>query len=239
MDIHSIPFMLTHIDPHSVFVIIPAYNEHSMLGTVIREILDFKYQVVVVDDGSEPSLHSIVKGLPVYLLRHRVNLGQGASLQTGIEFALQHNAEFLVTFDGDGQHKVQDVPRLLEKLITGKADIVIGSRFISGAETNIKTGRRWLLSIARYLNFIFTGVMLTDAHNGLRSFTREAASKLKFDENRMAHATEILALINKNKMRYSEEPVSIQYSEYSRAKGQTIWDSFRIVFDLLLNKIFK
>jgi hypothetical protein len=103
----------------------------------------------------------------------------------------------------------------------------------------MSTRRKLLLQSARYLNYLFSGLLLTDAHNGLRAMTRAAASKLHIRENGMAHATEILSEIKKRKLRYEEVPVTIHYTAYSQKKGQTIWSGFRIFFDLLLNKIFK
>lgn len=224
--------------PSKIFVVIPAYNEEAVLATVVNEVLQHRYQVVVVDDGSARRLKNYLKKQPVFLLRHKVNLGQGAALQTGIEFALSKNAEIIVSFDADGQHRAEDISVLITKLMEDKLDIVIGSRFLHQQES-LPNKRKTLLKIARYVNFIFTGSLLTDAHNGLRAMTGEAAKKIRITENRMAHATEFLWLIKKNKLRYAEVPVFIHYSDYSKEKGQTVWSSFRIVIDLFLNKIFR
>ncbi len=227
------------IDPGSVFVVIPACNEHSTIRTVAEEILPYQYQLVVVDDGSVPELLPALKGLPLTFLRHRVNLGQGAALRTGIEYALSAHADYIVTFDADGQHQAADIPRLLEQLQKKNADIVSGSRFLEGSEHNMSLARMILLQAARYLNFLVTGLMLSDAHNGLRAMTRHAAEHIQIREHRMAHATEILSIIRRQKLRHAEVPVRIRYTDYSRRKGQSIWSGFRIFFDLLLNKLFK
>ena len=178
-------------------------------------------------------------GLPVYYIRHLSNLGQGAAIRTGMELALKKKAAYIVTFDADGQHEAGDIEKLLQTLLHEKADIVSGSRFMEGSSHNMATKRKLLLQIARYVNFIFTGLLLTDAHNGLRALTREAAQKIKISENGMAHATELLRQIKKRNLRYCEVPVTIHYTEYSKKKGQTLASSFRIFFDLLLNKLFK
>ena len=231
--------MSHHINPKEVFVVIPAYNENAIIQPVIQELLPFKYNIAVVDDGSSKSLFHLLNKMPVFFIRHKVNLGQGAALQTGIEFALSKQAKYIVTFDADGQHEASDIEKLLLYLINEKVDIVSGSRFLEGSSHNMSSGRKILLQIARYVNFIFTGLLLTDAHNGLRAMTREAAQKIKITENGMAHATEILNQINKRKLRYREVPVTIHYTAYSKKKGQPLAGSFRIFFDLLLNKIFK
>ena len=231
--------MSHHINPGDVFVIIPAYNENTIIRQVIQELLPYKYKVVVVDDGSIKPLSRLLNKMPVYYIRHKVNLGQGAALQTGIEFALSKQAKYIVTFDSDGQHQASDIEKLLQPILQEKMDIVSGSRFMEGSSHNMATKRKLLLQIARYVNFIFTGLLLTDAHNGLRALTREAAQKIKITENGMAHATELLRQIKKRNLRYCEVPVTIHYTEYSKKKGQTLASSFRIFFDLLLNKLFK
>lgn len=231
--------MSNHINTKDIFVIIPAYNENAIIKTVINNLLPFQYTVVVIDDGSSESLLPILQNSSVYYIRHKVNLGQGASLQTGIDFAVSKKAAYIITFDADGQHLASDIEKLLQPLINNKADIVSGSRFLEGASHNMSFMRKVLLQLARYINFFFTGLLLTDAHNGLRAMTAAAAQKIRLTENGMAHATEILHQIKKRKLRYKEIPVHIQYTEYSRKKGQTLSSGFRIFFDLLLNKIFK
>ena len=231
--------MLNHINPKKVFIIIPAYNENTVIKTVVSELIQLNYTVVVVDDGSIQSLLLVLDSLPLYFIRHKVNLGQGAALQTGIDFALNKQAGYIVTFDADGQHRANDINKLIQPLSEGKADIVSGSRFLEGSSHNMTAGRKALLQIARYINYVFTGLLLTDAHNGLRAMTNEAARKIKLQENGMAHATEIIYQIRKKKLRHQEIPVNINYTDYSKNKGQTLTSSFRIFFDLLLNKIFR
>ena len=231
--------MSHHINPKDVFVIMPAYNENLIIQPVIQELLPYQYNIVVIDDGSAKTLAPLLKKIPVYFIRHKVNLGQGAALQTGIEFALSKQAKYIIMFDADGQHQASDIEKLLLYLINEKVDIVSGSRFMKGSSHNMSSGRKLFLQIARFANFFFTGLLLTDAHNGLRAITREAAQKIKITENGMAHATEILNQISKRRLRHREVPVTIHYTEYSKKKGQTLTSSFRIFFDLLLNKIFK
>ena len=231
--------MSNRIDPKNVFVIIPAYNENTIIHSVVQELVGYNYNLVVIDDGSQPNLYPLLKKMPVYFLRHRANLGQGAALQTGIEFSLNKQADYIVTFDADGQHKAGDIEKLLEPLADNKMDIALGSRFLTEAGPDIPAKRKMLLQLARYVNYFFTGLFLTDAHNGLRAMTRFTAEKIRIHENGMAHATEILSQIRKKQLRYVEVPVNIHYTDYSRKKGQTIWSGFRIFFDLLLNKIFR
>lgn len=222
-----------------IFIIIPAYNEHTSLRTVVRQLLDWYYEVIVVDDGSEDDLQKILHDLPIYFLRHAVNLGQGAALQTGIEFALEQHADYIVTFDADGQHNASDVEKLLAPLFNHEVEMTLGSRFLPGASHNMSSSRKMLLQAGRYINYFFTGLLLSDTHNGLRAMTSSAAKKIHLKENRMAHASEILLLIKNHSISYREVPVHITYSTYSKKKGQSAFSSVRIVFDLILNKFFK
>ena len=239
MVIHFTQYMLNPINYNKIFVVIPAYNEQDKLHTVVSELLALNYSVVIVDDGSKQPLKKSLNISAAYLLTHKINLGQGAALQTGVEFACSKGAEYIVTFDADGQHRAADIDILVNKLFESGSDVALGSRFIEGSAHNMSFVRKWLIQIARFINFIFTGLLLSDAHNGLRAMTAKAAQKIKLSENRMAHATEFLSIIKSKKLKHTEVPVQITYSDYSRAKGQSAWDSFRIFFDILLNKIFK
>ncbi len=229
--------MYLPIEPSLIYVVVPVYNEGPMLQRVMQELLRKNYRLVIVDDGSYLPVADLLNALPAYVLRHKVNLGQGAALQTGLEFAVSKSAKVIVTFDGDGQHKTDDIDSLVTILLTQQLDVVMGSRFMGGSDVPVK--RRLLLQIARYINYLFTGLLLTDAHNGIRAFTAEAAKKITITENRMAHATELLWLIKKRKLRYKEAPVTIIYTPYAIQKGQKLRDAFRIFLDLFLNKLFK
>ncbi len=227
-------------DDKQLFVVVPAFNEQAMLGEVVAELRRSSYNVVVVDDGSSIPVSNIIgpsKGL--YILRHKCNLGQGASLQTGIEFALREGADYIISFDADGQHLVADIPTMLMPLQTGNYDVALGSRFIREGSHNAPAGRKKLLKTGRLVNYLFTGLFLSDAHNGFRGFTREAAQRIKIRENRMAHASEILSIIRKEKMKFLEVPVTVNYTPYSKKKGQSSLNSIRIFFDLVLHKLFE
>ncbi len=231
--------MFNHNDSKEVYVIIPAYNEHKSIGKIVDELSTKGYSVIVVDDASSPSLQPLLQNKKLLYARHKVNLGQGAALQTGINLALKRGAKIIVSFDADGQHEIQDIERLIQHLGKNRLDIVLGSRFMEQQPKHMSHSRKLVLKLARFVNFIFTGVLLTDAHNGLRVMTAAAAGRIRISENRMSHATEILSLIKKEKLHYSEQPVTVYYTDYSKSKGQSSWNSFRILFDLLLSKFFK
>lgn len=222
----------------NVFVIIPVFNEEKDKLQNLATQLSEHYQVILVDDGSiNPVQHPADSS--IHILRHEVNLGQGAALQTGLEFALQKGAAYMVTFDADGQHRKEDIPLLLEPLLNNDADITLASRFLRPGLHNASLFRQLILKTGCYINYLFSGLYLSDAHNGLRGITRWAAEKLDIKENRMAHATELLFIIRKKKLRLKEVPATIVYTDYSKRKGQSLFNSVRIFFDLVLHKLFE
>ena len=224
---------------NSIFVVIPAYNESRAIRSTVEPLIAHGYTVVVVDDHSIDQTCAVLQKLPVYYLRHPINLGQGAALQTGMDFALQQEAEFIIHFDADGQHQAEDISRLLELLQCGQADVVIGSRFLRWEDQQeVPRFRQLFLRVAVLVNWLITGIRLTDAHNGFRALTRSAAQKISLHENRFAHASEILVQIRHAKLRYVECPTKIVYTNYSKAKGQSLWNAFNIVVDLLLRRLF-
>ncbi|HEY0355922.1 MAG TPA: glycosyltransferase family 2 protein [Flavisolibacter sp.] len=225
---------------HRIYIIIPVFNENSgVVKNLLEELLLAGYSVIVIDDGSENDLLPAIKGLPVHYIRHAVNMGQGAAIQTGLDYARKLNAEIAVTFDADGQHRVADIQALIEPLTHPGIDVTLGSRFIAGSRDTIPFSRRMILQLARFVNFLFTGNLLSDAHNGLRAFNKKAIASINLQENRMAHASEILFEIREHGLVYREVPVSIHYSSYAMKKGQSGWNSIKILFDLVLHKFFK
>ncbi|MEL7339251.1 MAG: glycosyltransferase family 2 protein [Bacteroidota bacterium] len=227
------------IHPARICIIIPAYNEGRILPALLHKLLQSGYQIVVVDDGSTDDTEQLLASFPIYYLRHRVNLGQGAALETGMRFAQRLDADIFVHFDADGQHDVAEIERLAKPVSEEKADIVLGSRFLD-AETKsaVPISKRVLLKGAIWINGLFTGLWLSDAHNGFRAMNRKALEQIRLREAGMAHATEILSEIKRHGLRYQEVPVHIRYSEYAREKGQSIWNSISILTDLIVRKIF-
>lgn len=226
-------------DNRSIFVVVPAYNESPVIRQTVEKLLLKKYSVVVVDDASSDNTKKELQGLPVFYARHLSNLGQGAAVRTGIELALKKNAAYIVTFDADGQHDVDDIEKMAGCLMGNKLDIVFGSRFVDGASTNAPALRKLVLRTARFINYLASGILLTDANNGLRLMTRDTALKMKITENRSSHNAQVQNLVHQHKLRYAEYPVNISYSDYSRKKGVQNISSIRILYDLILFKIFR
>ena len=209
-----------------------------MIRHTVSEVLEHGYSVVVVDDCSWDSSKKQLAGLPVFYLRHRVNLGQGAALQTGLEFAKRKGAKFYVTFDADGQHDISDIPGMISFMTSQNADVVFGSRFLPGSKTNVSRSRSFALNIGRFISYLASGILLSDSFNGLRLLSGNAARKIRLTENRMSHPMQFLTLTAANDLKYAEYPVSIHYSEYSKKKGLKNKDGIKIVFEIILHKIF-
>jgi glycosyltransferase involved in cell wall biosynthesis len=219
-----------------VWVVIAAYNEATVIASVVADVKRAGYRTVVVDDGSTDATGAVTAEAGAVVVRHPINLGQGAGLQTGIEFALREGADVIVTFDADGQHRPTDIAVLIDALASQSADFALGSRFL-GASKNLPLSRRVLLTAAIYFTRLTTGLSVTDTHNGLRAMTRRGASRIKLHQNRMAHASEILHQIAASGLNYIEAPVMIEYSAYSLAKGQTLGDALMILMDLFARRL--
>lgn len=222
----------TEVAHPQLWVICAAYNEAAMIGRVVSELRRAGYRTIVVDDGSADATGPIAAAAGAHVVTHPLNLGQGAALQTGMGYALSRGAEVLVTFDADGQHRVADIRRLVEALARERADFALGSRFLGEAQ-DLPPLRRLILRAATVFTRLTTGLRLTDSHNGLRALTRRGAAAIRLRQNRMAHASEILAEIARSRLPYVEVPVSIEYTAYSLAKGQRLSDSVLILLDLL------
>ncbi len=222
--------------PNEIWIVVPSYNEAKVIAETLSPLLEQGYQVVVVDDCSTDDSQSVLAEIPgLNVLRHAINLGQGASLQSGIEFALEQKAQVIVTFDADGQHSHLDIPKLLEPLIEDEADVVLGSRFLTREPIeNLSSTKKLVLKLAILYTNLWSNIKLTDAHNGLRAFSRFAALRIKLRQNRMAHASEIISKIREERLRFTEVPVKIIYTKYSIQKGQRIWNSFNILWDVFV-----
>jgi len=220
----------------NVWIVIAAYNEEHSIGSVVKELVRAGYKnVVVVDDGSDDDTSRMARQHTKNVLRHVVNRGQGASLRTGIEYALKQDADVVVTFDADGQHRVEDIPALIAPVQNGDVDVALGSRFLKNG-SNVPFFRKIALKGGVFLVWLFYGIRLTDVHNGFRALSRRAAQKIEITMDRMEHASEILAEIKKNNLRYVEIPVVIRYTKYSMEHGQSTLNALKIFYKMLLHK---
>lgn len=214
------------------WIVIPMYNEATVVGDVIKGLLPNFPHVVCVDDGSSDGSQEVAREAGAIVVQHPVNLGQGAALQTGISYALRDpSTTEVVTFDADGQHRVEDALAMVARMRSGEADVVLGSRFLDD-RTQMSKVKRLVLRVAAVQSRWSTGMALTDAHNGLRAFDAGTAAKINLTQNRMAHASELIHQLADIEPRWVEHPVEIIYTDYSKAKGQSLLNSVNIVADL-------
>ena len=226
-------------DNSKIYIIIPTFNEAPVLRQVVLPLLKSGFSVIIIDDGSTDNTWEVLSDLDIFYVRHDINLGQGAALQTGMEFVKTKDPNIVVHFDADGQHRLEDIYTLIAPIQTGAYDIVLGSRFLHGADNkHIPTFRKIVLQGAKLINWIFTGVRLSDAHNGLRALNKMALQVINLRESRQAHASEIILQIRKNKLSFLEVPISVLYTEYSKSKGQSAWNAINIFIDLCLRRFF-
>ncbi len=217
----------------SACVVVPMFNEATVVGAVVSDLLRHFEHVVCVDDGSTDGSSLVASAAGAIVLRHPVNLGQGAALRTGFEFARRRSdISHVVTFDADGQHDPMDAIAMVEKARSGGIDVVLGTRADS-RPTGQPFARRCVLAGGLLLSRLTSGLRLTDTHNGLRVVSRKALHVFVLRQRGMAYASELEGLIAQNDLTWVEHPVTITYTDYSRGKGQGNLNAFNIVYDLL------
>jgi len=216
-----------------IFIVVPAHNEEKTIGRVIRGLFEHGFaNVLVVDDASDDATGRLAVEAGAKVLRHEVNRGQGAALQTGDEQAFNSGAEVVIHFDADGQFNPEDISPAVKLLRKNDLDVVLGSRFLDGRSKIPWFKKYIILPISRWVNYFFTGLKLTDAHNGFRIFSRNALEKICITQDGMAHNSEIVYQIKKNDLKWAEHPVEVKYFEY----GQGIMGGFKIISDLIIGK---
>jgi len=224
--------------PENIWIVMPAYKEAARIRTTLAELLPRWGNIVVVNDGSPDDTGAVAKSCGVWVVTHPINRGQGAALQTGIDFALQRGAECIVTFDSDGQHDPADIPAMLAPVQSGEADLALGSRFL-GRTVGMPLSRHIVLKLAVLFTRVVSRIAVTDAHNGFRALSRSAAQAIRIRQDRMAHASEILDEIRRLGLRFTEVPVTIRYSAATLEKGQSSWNAIRIVWQFFVGKVVK
>ena len=217
------------------WLIVPCYNEGTVIFDVLSHARETFPNIVAVNDGSRDDSAAQIRAAGAHLVDHPVNLGQGAAIQTGVEYARkQPGAQYFVTFDADGQHQVKDVVRMIERLRTEPLDIIVGTRFAGQDNSQVPWIKRAVLKTVVMLSPRTKKLGLTDAHNGLRAFNRKVAEEMNIRMNGMSHASEIVSMIDKHGWRVDEEPVDILYTEYSMSKGQSLINGVNILADGLV-----
>lgn len=216
-----------------IFVVIPAYNEQQWIGKVVKDVVKAGYKTVVVDDCSKDNTAALAEKAGAVVLQHVINRGQGAALRTGTNWSFENGADIVVHFDADGQFRVQDIIRIVEPLIANKAEVVFGSRFLDNTTKLPWVKRNLIMPLARLVNFILFGIKLTDPQSGFRAFTARVGKDLKWRQDRMAHASEILGAVVRGHWQIVEVPITVIYHEF----GQGFSGGFKILKDIFIKKL--
>ncbi len=216
-----------------IICVIPAYNEAKNIQLVISKVKPFVNEIIVVDDASSDDTHKLANASNAITVRHIINRGQGAALRTGTELALERGADIIIHFDGDDQFQAEDIPEMIAPLISNQADAVLGSRFLSKKTNLPKLKRNIIMPLARLANRLLFSIRLSDPQSGFRALSRSSALKLKIENDGMAHCSEIIQQLFKNKDRVVEVPIKVIYHEY----GQKLSGGFKIIKDLLIQKL--
>ena len=218
------------------WVVIPAFNEAPVIGGVIAGVRALFPRVLVVDDASGDDTAALARSAGAYMAVHPLNLGQGAALQTGFDAALARGARYVVTFDADGQHDPADAAAMVDRARREDLAFVLGSRFLGGGGAQVGALKRALLRFGAMAAHARTGMALTDTHNGLRVIRADALAHVRLTQGRMAHASQIVSQLAGCGLPGAEHPVTISYTDYSRAKGQPLLNSVNIIVDLVLGE---
>lgn len=221
-----------------VIAIVPAYNEAAQIASVVTALASQVSETIVIDDGSHDQTSQLAQQAGATVLRHLINRGQGAALETGRQAALFRGADIIIHFDADGQHDVNDIKTLIAPILQGEVDVVLGSRFL-GQVVNLPFSKAVVLKLGVIFMYIFSGLRLTDSQNGIRAFSRRAAERITINHTDMAHASEILDTLAVSGLRYREVPVTVHYTPYSVAHAhQGASNAINIVRRLVVATFF-
>ncbi len=190
---------------------IPAYNEEETIARIILLTKNYVDTIIVCDDGSTDLTGEIASGLGAILIKHTHRMGYGAAIQDLFNEAQKLGADIIISLDGDGQHDPNEIPELIEPIINGNADLVVGSRFLGGDNNHIPRLRRIGIDAITRLTRVASGIKLGDAQSGFRAYSIDALGVLELSENGMGSSTEILLKAAKADLRIVEVPVTIRY----------------------------
>ena len=218
-------------------VVIPAYNEESRVGKVVKDAKKYVKKVIVVDDGSVDATAAAAKKAGATVLRHIENCGAGAATMTGIDYAREIGAEVIVTLDADEQHSPDDIPALLKPITGGKADIAFANRF--GQRNRIPFIRRLFNGIGNMITFAATGKWIKDSQCGFKVFGPKAVKQVDLRMSGYEFCTEIVRECAQHRWRLKEVPAKVLYSEYTLAKGQSFANGVQTALKILLRSFLR
>ena len=218
------------MEKRKTWAVIPAYNEEKNISRITSKAKKYVDHVVVVDDGSRDKTRQLAENAGAIVLRHIINLGKGAALKTGCDYAFKKGAEFVVALDADAQHSPNDIPRFIEKL--EKYDIVFSYRKTSSKMPAVLRFGNWFISNAAIALY---GVKLKDTQCGFRAFSKKAYSKIRWNSADYSMESEMISRTGKQKLKYVQIPIRTIYAD--RYKGTTVIDGVKIVLNMFWWKV--
>jgi glycosyltransferase involved in cell wall biosynthesis len=210
-----------------IIIVVPVYNEEKHLVNFLKELTKTDFEIVFVDDGSTDSSYEVIKQFKVHGLRHKINLGRGSAMRTGVEAAFNLGADAIIFMDADGQHKVEDLPKFIEKINEGY-EVVLGSRNLGLEVPLVRFLGNKFASVL--INLLFQ-IYVSDLLCGFRAITKRAYKKMNLESQGYGIETEMVIKVKQYKLKYCEVPVATVY--YDKVKGVTILDAFGILFNVI------
>ena len=206
-----VPAEPVHQAPQNITVILPAYNEEVSIGSIVLLTRQYADTVIVVDDGSSDRTAMLAEKAGAEVIIHRTNTGKGGALKTGFKAASELGADVIVTMDSDGQHNPSDIPDLAAPILAGKAEMVIGSRYLSGHATDTPAYRRVGQTVLDRATTMNSGVEVTDSQSGFRAFAASTVNIFRFSADGMAIESEMLADAGNAGLRIKEVDIGVRY----------------------------
>jgi glycosyltransferase involved in cell wall biosynthesis len=194
---------------HNITVILPAYNEEVSIGSIVLLARRYADRVIVVDDGSSDRTVEVAANAGAEVVVHSLNKGKGVALRTGFEAA--EGADVIVTMDSDGQHNPADIPKLVDPILKGEADMVNGSRYLNGYSTDTPAYRRVGQAILDRFTNMNSGLSITDSQSGFRAFAASTKDIFRFNAQGMAIESEMLADAGRSGLRIKEVEIGVRY----------------------------
>lgn len=228
-------FEVSEEDKRDTYVILPAYNEETRIQPVIEEIARRGYNMVIVNDGSSDNTLEVIKESKrkfpdnIFIYSHIINRGVGVAMQTGFEAVLKYNPRYIVNMDSDGQHSVDDLDNVLEPLVTGRVQAVIGARPLK----DMPKTRNFANSIMNLLTRIFYRVDVSDSQTGFRALTIDALNKISINARGYLISSEFIREINDNKITFEEVPIQTIYTPETQAKGTNTIVAMKILIQMI------
>ena len=228
-------FEISAEDKDLTYIILPAYNEATRIQPVIEEIAKKGYKMIIVNDGSSDNTLDVIKASQkkypknIFIYSHIINRGVGMAMQTGFDAVLRYNPKYVVNMDSDGQHSVDDLENVLEPLVTGRAQAVIGVRPLK----DMPLSRNFANAIMNLLTRIFYRVNVSDSQTGFRAITAEALKKIEINARGYLISSEFIREVHDNKIPFEEVPIKTIYTPETQAKGTNVTEAFKILIQMI------